>query len=52
MCEHDALVDIAIGLYKREQVSLWREAEIANINYGVEDLQQDLSSLGEICSRD
>jgi len=61
--EHDALVDIAIGLYKREQVSLGRAAEIANmsspaflgelgrrripINYGVNDLRQDLSSLGE-----
>ena len=61
--EHDALVDIAIGLYKREQVSLGRAAEIANmsspafldelgrrkipINYGVDDLRQDLSSLRE-----
>jgi predicted HTH domain antitoxin len=60
--EHDALVDIAIGLYKREQVSLGRAAQIANmsspafldelgrrkipINYGVDDLRQDLSSLG------
>ena len=61
--ERDALVDIAIGLYKREQVSLGRAAEIANmsspgfldelgrrkipINYGVDDLRQDLSSLRE-----
>ena len=60
--EHDALVDIAIGLYKREQVSLGRAAEVANmsspaflhelglrkipINYGVDHLHQDLSSLG------
>jgi predicted HTH domain antitoxin len=29
--EHDALVDIAIGLYKREEVSLGRAAEIANM---------------------
>jgi predicted HTH domain antitoxin len=59
--EHDALVDIAIGIYKREQVSLGRAAEIANmsppaflhelerreipINYSVDDLRQDLSSL-------
>ena len=59
--EHDALVDIAIGIYKREQVSLGRAAEIANmsppaflhelerrkipINYGVDDLRRDLSSL-------
>jgi len=61
--ERDALVDIAIGLYKREQVSLGRAAEIANmsspafldelgrrkipINYGVDDLRQDLSSVRE-----
>ena len=61
--ERDALVDIAIGLYKREQVSLGRAAEIANmsspafldelgrrkipINYGVDDLRQDLCSLRE-----
>jgi predicted HTH domain antitoxin len=30
--ERDALVDIAIGLYKREQVSLGRAAEIANMS--------------------
>ncbi len=63
--ERDALVDIAIGIYKREQVSLGRAAEIANmsspafldelgrrkipINYGVDDLRQDLSSLRETC---
>ena len=61
--EQDALVDIAIGLYKREQVSLGRAAEIANIsspaflgelgrrkipvNYDVDDLSQDFSSLRE-----
>jgi predicted HTH domain antitoxin len=30
--ERDVLVDIAIGLYKREQVSLGRAAEIANMS--------------------
>ena len=59
--ERDALVDIAIGLYKREQVSLGRAAEIAGltspeflaelgrrripVNYSVEDLQADLNTL-------
>jgi predicted HTH domain antitoxin len=62
--EHDALVDIAIGLYKREQVSLGRAAEIVNmsspaflnelgrckipINCGVDALRHDLSSLGDM----
>jgi len=61
--KHDALVDIAIGLYKREQVMLGRAAEIANmsspafldelgrrkipVNYGVDDLGQDFSSLAD-----
>ncbi len=56
--ERDAVVDIAIGLYKREQVSLGRAAEVAGlssvaflaelgsrripINYGVDDLRSDL----------
>jgi predicted HTH domain antitoxin len=30
--ERDVLVDIAIGLYKRERVSLGRAAEIANMS--------------------
>ena len=30
--EQDALVDIAIGLYKRDEVSLGRAAEIANVS--------------------
>jgi predicted HTH domain antitoxin len=62
--ERDALVDIAIGLYKRQQVSLGRAAEIANmpspafldelerrkipINYDVNDLSQDFSSLRDM----
>ena len=56
--ERDAVVDIAIGLYKREQVSLGRAAEVAGlssvaflaelgsrripINYGVDDLRSYL----------
>ena len=58
--ERDAVVDIAIGLYKRAQVSLGRAAEIAAlsaaeflselgrrripINYDVDDLCADLNS--------
>ena len=61
LSEHDALADIAIGLYKREQVSLGRAAEIAGlsspqflaelgrrripVNYDVNDLQADLETL-------
>ena len=56
--ERDAVVDIAIGLYKREAVSLGRAAEVAGIssvemlaelgrrhipiNYGVEELRTDI----------
>jgi predicted HTH domain antitoxin len=59
--EQDALVDIVIGLYKREEVSLGRAAEVAGIssvqllgelgrrhipiNYGPDDLQADLAVL-------
>jgi predicted HTH domain antitoxin len=62
--ESDAVVDIAIGLYKREQVSLGRAAEVAGmssvefltelarrhipINYGVEDLQADMETLKKL----
>ena len=61
--EQDALVDIAIGLYKREEVSLGRAAEVAGIssmqllgelgrrhipiNYGPDDLQSDLATLND-----
>ena len=61
--EKDALVDIAIGLYKREEVSLGRAAEVAGIspvqlldelgrrhipiNYGPDDLQADLATLND-----
>jgi predicted HTH domain antitoxin len=61
--ERDALVDIAIGLYKRDEVSLGRAAEVAGIssvqmlgelgrrhipiNYGPDDLQADLAALNE-----
>ena len=61
--EQDALVDIAIGLYKREEISLGRAAEVAGIssvqllgelgrrhipiNYGPDDLQADLATLND-----
>ena len=61
LSERDALVDIAIGLYKRETVSLGRAAELAGlsspeflnelgrrripINYTSEDLRSDLAAL-------
>ncbi|MSU61796.1 MAG: UPF0175 family protein [Pedosphaera sp.] len=63
LSERDAVVDIAIGLYKREQVSLGRAAEVAGlssveflaelgqrhifINYGVDDLKSDVAVLNE-----
>ena len=63
LSERDAVVDIAIGLYKREQVSLGRAAEVAGlssvdflaelgrrripINSGVEDLKSDLAASDE-----
>ena len=59
--ERDAVVDIAIGLYKRQLVSLGRAAEVAGltsaqflaelgrrripINYGVDELREDLTTL-------
>lgn len=59
--ERDALIDIAIGLYKRDQVSLGRAAEIAQLsvpqilaelgrrriplNYQPDDLGADLKNL-------
>jgi predicted HTH domain antitoxin len=62
--ERDALVDIAIGLYKRQTVSLGRAAEVAGvstvellgelgrrhipINYGVEELHEDLSTVDSL----
>jgi predicted HTH domain antitoxin len=61
--EADALVDIAIGLYKREEISLGRAAEVAGItsvqmlgelgrrhipiNYGPDDLQADIATLND-----
>jgi predicted HTH domain antitoxin len=63
LSERDAVVDIAIGLYKREQVSLGRAAEVAGlssvgflaelgrrripINYGADDLKSDVAALNE-----
>ncbi len=62
--EHDAVVDIAIGLYKRDQVSLGRAAEIVGmsspsflaelgrrripINYDAEDLRADVNTLKKL----
>ena len=62
--ERDAVVDIAIGLYKREAVSLGRAAEVAGIssiemlselgrrhipiNYGVDELREDVATLGKL----
>ncbi len=62
--ESDAVVDIAIGLYKREQISLGRAAEVAgmssvdflaelarrhiSINYGADDLRADLETLKKL----
>ena len=59
LSERDAVVDIAIGLYKRDQVSLGRGAEIAGmssvellaelgrrhipVNYDADDLRADLA---------
>jgi predicted HTH domain antitoxin len=62
--ERDAVVDIAIGLYKRQTVSLGRAAEVAGIssiemlaelgrrhipiNYGVGELHEDVAALGKL----
>ena len=62
--ERDALVDISIGLYRRDAVSLGRAAEIAGlgtpeflnelqrrripINYDEDDLRQDLATLDKL----
>ncbi len=62
--ERDAVVDIAIGLYKRQMVSLGRAAEIAGlsspkfltelsrrripINYGVDELREDVAVLHKV----
>jgi predicted HTH domain antitoxin len=59
--EQDALVDIAIGFHKREEISLGRAAEVAGIssaqllgelgrrhipiNYGPDDLRADAAVL-------
>jgi predicted HTH domain antitoxin len=62
--ERDAVVDIAIGLYKREAVSLGRAAQVAGIssvellaelgrrhipiNYGVEALREDVATFKKL----
>jgi predicted HTH domain antitoxin len=61
LTQRDALTDIAIGLYKREQISLGRAAEIAGlsspefleqlarrripINYEIAELREDVEPL-------
>ena len=61
--ERDAVVDIAIGLYKRQSVSLGRAAEVAGItsvellaelgrrhipiNYGLDQLHEAVAVLGK-----
>ena len=63
MDERDAVVDVAIGLYKRQTVSLGRAAEFAGItsvefltelgrrhiqiNYGVDALREDEATLSK-----
>ncbi len=62
--ERDVIVDIAIGLYKRQAVSLGRAAEAAGvssseflvelgrrhipINYDVDELREDVVTLREL----
>jgi len=62
--EREALVDVAIGLYKRDAVSLGRAAEVAGlgtpeflnelqrrripVNYDPDDLRQDLECLDKL----
>ena len=62
--EREALVDVAIGLYKRDRVSAGRAAEIAGmsspellaelgrrqipLNATIEDLQADVESLQKV----
>jgi len=64
LSERDALIDVAIGLYKREQVSLGRAAAIAGIsspeflhelgrrripiNYDSQDLRPDIAALKKL----
>lgn len=62
--ERDALIDVAIGLYKRQLISIGKAAEIAGtstpellhelgrrcipINYGRDDLKQDLEAIKKL----
>jgi len=64
LAESDALADIAIGLYKREETYLGRAAEIAGIstveflnelarrripiNYDAQDLRSDIDTLKKL----
>jgi predicted HTH domain antitoxin len=67
LSEHDALIDIAIGLYKRDEISIGRAAEVAGIttpeilaelgrrkieiNYDIKDLQEDIENLRRLNDR-
>jgi predicted HTH domain antitoxin len=67
LAERDALVDIAIGLYKREEISIGRASELAGIstveflselarrhisvNYDIQDLRSDVTTLKKILER-
>jgi predicted HTH domain antitoxin len=62
----DVLIDIAIGLYKRQEISLGRGAEIAGltvegfqmeltrrrtpINYDLDDLREDILVLNDLAT--
>jgi len=64
LTERDAVIDIGIGLYKRQEISLGRAAQVAGvssvdflqelgrrripINYDVDDLRSDLAALGNV----
>ena len=64
LTERDALVDVAIGLYKRQLISIGKAAEIAGVstpellhelgrraipvNYGPDDLDHDLETIRKI----
>lgn len=64
LTERDALVDVAIGLYKRQLISIGKAAEVAGlttpellrelgrrtipINFGTDDLNQDLETIRKL----
>jgi predicted HTH domain antitoxin len=64
LTERDAVIDVAIGLYKRQLISIGKAAEVAGIstpeilhelgqrqipiNYGPDDLKHDLKTLDKL----